>query len=657
MFCRFIKPNWAVKKLANGENNPDFKEEIQGPNVVEKFASKEEALQYNKKGYNIYYFPNHPSKNIYSDEIKYMSGKYIDTFNYVFIDMDLKDEIYSSKEQFIKLLTNSMLHPNKIVVSGNGVHAYWKVSDLTREDYLKIQFALINLYKTDESVWTVLQLLRIPDSINTKIYRNPKKCETVYENNESFTVSQFSDLIENITETQQEKIKRHCDKLDGNIQINLGHDVNIDEIPDKFIELTTSNSILQKLFFEPKELYKDRSAADYRLACTLFSKGFKLKEVLAVISNTQKALEKGLSRHAYAELTVEKAYPKKKGFNFKTVKQRLSEGIKELTGEPVKGPYFLDYGVLHNSWKKSQILGMIAGTGVGKTAMSLKIFKEMIINNPNDDELFVFFTLEMPESEIIERWNAMTKNNPNLTDRLYVIGNEDEEGEPRNIGIQEIYEYCEYIKDTTGKKIKSVAIDHFMIMGTHIDMNKKYTFGANSERDSGRGSVRTLSPNMLATQLKQLSKMLNTFMIVLTQTTKGKGVGDLPIDKDGAYGVSQYENIMDYVLTLWQPLMRVNDQLPERFTAWQYAKIRNKHKNDKIQTNQYKLLIYDLDSGDFTSLTQENLDTFHEWLPKANEIRKNHEKRQPNSYSITIDKQTMERLHSKLKLIGKVDES
>src|SRR5690606_16230654 len=96
-----------------------------------------------------------------------------------------------------------------------------------------------------------------------------------------------------------------------------------------------------------------------------------------------------------------------------------------------------------------------------------------------------------------------------------------------------------------------------------------------------------------------------------TQTTKEKqGAGDLPIGVDGAYGISQYENIMDRIITIWQPLRLVQNQCKYNFLAWQYVKIRNKHPNDKIQTFEPKLLTFDLSTGDLRVSTQEEYQEF-----------------------------------------------
>jgi len=175
-------------------------------------------------------------------------------------------------------------------------------------------------------------------------------------------------------------------------------------------------------------------------------------------------------------------------------------------------------------------------------------------------------------------------------------------------------------------------------------LRKKYTFGIQSEDQGGWGDIRTLSANSLATQLKTVAKILDVFLLVLTQTTKEKGVGDLPIGKDGAYGISQYENIMDYIITIWQPLMRVHKDTPHRFLAYQYAKIRHKNKHDKIHELEPKLLTYQSDTGDLTCPTEEEYIAFTEMLPRAVEARNNEQKKTMNQYSRTVNLEEVQNL-------------
>lgn len=653
VFYRLIKPDWAVPTKANNEPNPDFVRAIEGPNTYEGCFDAEFVNQKNNEGYNCYWFPNHPSTDVYATGLKHLSGKVIDVFDYVFVDMDLKDGIYESVDHFIQTLNNFQVKPTIVVKSGNGVHAYWRMKNLSRDEYVFTQMALLNHFKTDPSVWTVLQLMRVPGSLNTKVIDNFKQAEVAQDistGEEYENIGVFPPEIFNIPDNLKMKVQRHVDKLDGKLTMEFNKDVNLEELPQSFIDLMEKKPKIQELFEDPYS-YGDRSSADMALANLLFNNNIPKDEALQVLCNTQKAMSKGAYRKEYAEGTISKVYTDRVQKNppmniaaatrpskFRSVGEIINSEEQPLRGRLVNGPVGLDTGPLVKNWRTTQVCGLIAGTGVGKTAVTLWAFKEIIKNNPDNDDIFVFFTLEMPEVEIAERWESLVGKDSPWSNRLYIIGNEDPHtGEPRNLGLQEIVEDVQELERQTGKKVRSMGLDHFGLIAKHIDTRKKYTFGILSEDQGGWGEVRTLSANRMATELKSVAKILDVFLLVLTQTTKEKGVGDLPIGKDGAYGISQYENIMDYIITIWQPLMRVHKDTPHRFLAYQYAKIRHKNKHDKIHELEPKLLTYQGDTGDLTCPTEDEYAAFKQWLPKATEARQNEQKKTINEYSRTID--------------------
>lgn len=654
MFYRLIKSDWAIPYLDKDKPNPKFKKEIQGPKIIEGCLTAEEVKQLNELGYNAYWFPNHPDTNVYQTEgIRHLRGKHIKVFNYVFVDMDLKDGVYNKVEDFIEVLAQFPVKPTMTVKSGHGVHAYWQINGLNREAYVLTQLALLRHFKTDESVWTVLQLMRVPGSLNTKEIDNYRVAdvEPSVSSGQTYELNQFPSEIFNLSEEDQNRAQNHINKLDGRAQVDLGHDVDVNELPQSFVNLIAQDKGLYDLFYDPIAAYGDRSGADMKLANILFQKKFPKKEALLVIANTQKALDKGAYRLQYAQDTIDKAYVERTKNKFMTVGQMLRTGHKTVERTPVFGPDVFD--CLVNKWSKKQVLGLVAGSGVGKTAVTLFIIKCMIENNPDNDDVFVFISLEMPAAEIVERWVQLVGKDSPLADRLYVIDTEDDEtGDQRTVGLQEVYEYCMDIKMATGKEIGVVAIDHIGIISKHVDTTKDYTFGIESEQMAGWGQIKTMSMANLATQLKTLAKMLNTFVIPLTQTTKAKGLGYTPLGKDAAFGISQYENIVDYMLTLWQPLMLVQDQLETRFLAWQYAKIRHQHKDDIIKPNSYKLLVYDMASGALIPPDEEQYQEFARLLPIAQERAKEKENKVETQYTRSLSLESLNQISQKLQLVA-----
>lgn len=657
-FFRLIKPDWGKPSLANGEANPSFIKEVKGPDTYEGSDYAQDFIdEKNKEGYNVYFFPNHPSTNVYEAGVKHLSGKHIDTFEYVFVDMDLKDKVYATKEEFITKVSEFPLKPTFVVDSGNGVHAYWQVSDLSRDLYVFMQLGLINHFKTDESVFTTLQLMRFPNSLNTKKYGQPVQAAIVdgVSSGAIYQSSDFPEFVFALPEEAQVRGQNHVNKLDGKLKINLPEFANLDELPDKFISfiLDPVNELAYNLFYQPKQTHGDRSGADMKLANILFRANFNRKECLAVIANTEKALGKNHHRFQYAEMTVDKIYQEKLTSKFKTVGQfiRTNEHEKHL-GDLVRGPHYMDSGVLGEPWRKKELMGLIAGTGVGKTSMTLEIMKDSIENNVDNDDVYIFFSLEMTEAQITKRWINLVGSSSPLADRLYVIGNYDEKNSPRNIGLQEIMEYTQEIKKLSGKNVGIMAIDHIGIVSKHIDTRKKYTFGIKSQTDAGWGDIRTLGLDAVASQMKALANMLDTYILVLTQTTKDKGAGDLPIGKDGAFGISAYENIMDRIVTLWQPLSKVQAMSKTSFMAWQYVKIREKHPDDKIKENEPKLMTYEIGSGDIRQTTPQEYEEFKTLLPAAIQAREDMVKKKGNlGYTINVPMDVINKHKASLGLV------
>lgn len=640
-FYRLVKPRWAQPTLANGEPNPEFVEAIDGPNTFEGAGFTPEFLQEkNNLGYNIYFFPNHPSRDVYAEGVKYLNGKNIDVFNFVFVDMDLKDGKYKDKQEFIDKVSQFPLKPTMVVDSGNGVHAYWRVSDLERSSYVITSLALIKYFDTDPSIWTVLQLMRVPQYYNTKKHKNYVQARLLeeYSSGATYSIKDFPQEIYQLDEKTVNKAQNHVNRLEGKLEIEFGSEVNVDEIPDKFVDLMLENPEIAGIFRDPKGTVGDRSSADMKLANILFNKGFDVKEALAVISNTQKALEKGSHRRDYAQMTVSKVYSDRPKNKFKTVSEYLRDEANKILEKQIFGPYYIDYEVLGETWRRKELLGIIAGPGIGKTAFALNIIRDVINNNPHNDDVYCFFSLEMSKGQVIKRWLKLVGPNSPLADRLYVIDTQDEKtGMPRPIGLQELYEYMTEIRQVTGKHIGAFVVDHFHIISSHINVHKKPNFGIQSEQNTGFGDIRNLSMNGLATQLKSLVKTLDSFGIILTQTTKEKGAGDLPIGRDGAYGVSQYEWIMDWIVTIWQPLMRVQNLSKNHFLAFQYAKMREKNPKDKIKEYDPKLLTFEMETGNLKVTTQQEYEEFVALLPAANDAREALAKKKPGGYSIQLN--------------------
>lgn len=637
-YFRLIKPVWGKPLLSNGKSNPNFLKEIPGEDNIEVIDPDVSFLQSkNEEGYNIYFLPNRPSVDVHVKGIPFANGRHVDDYRFIFIDMDLKDGIFETKEQFLEVIEAFPIKPTMTVDSGNGIHVYWAISDLSRDTYVMAQIMLIEFFKTDDSIFTTLQLMRCPGFNNTKVldafkpaFLIDRLCTDV-----SYALSDVLYHLEPPSQEGQDRAMLHLNKLDGKLNIKISDKIDIDELPESFLALMEKNETIKNLFNDARSFGKDRSSGDMKLANDLRKYGLSKEDALLVLANTEKALERGSARLSYAQNTIGKVYIDKLHTKYQSVGDILNTPEEDWDlGDLINGPHYMDTEVLHYHWRKRELLGVIGGTGMGKTSFILNTIRDIIKNNPDNDDLHVIFSLEMEKVEIAEKWKELVGGDVNLAHRLIVVDNYDESGNPRNLGLQEMLEIALEIKQLSTKKIGTTTIDHIGIIGKQIDVRKRHKFSIDSEQHSGFGNVRTLSLATLANQLKPLARMIDTFLIVLTQTTKEKGAGDTPIYKDGAYGISNYENIMDRIITIWQPLSKIKAQTHLRFLAWQYAKIRKIHKNDKIFTETPHLLTYDSASGNLKLSTPEEYTQFEELKPKADALRAQIAKKQGVQYSL-----------------------
>ena len=301
--------------------------------------------------------------------------------------------------------------------------------------------------------------------------------------------------------------------------------------------------------------------------------------------------------------------------NATTLMSKESDGI---TRRPICGPLYLDF--LNYRWAKTQVLGLIGGTGIGKTSLNLNILKDILNNNPN--EIAVLVSLEMSTPEILERWNSIIGRNKELSDRFFILDPYDtENNQVRILGIQDVFLFCDRLKKDTGKGLCCVSIDHIGLLDNCIDTTVEPTFGHIPRSRKSNKRIK-ISPQKSCDNLKKLSIILDTFLIVLSQTTKSKGRGYIPLFKDAAYGMSQFENICDFLIGLWQPLHLVNAASKIKFTAFQYSKIRHLSAKDLITTNQPLVLVHDLRDGSYTPPKRFEMDIFNELLINQLEVAK-----------------------------------
>ncbi len=312
---------------------------------------------------------------------------------------------------------------------------------------------------------------------------------------------------------------------------------------------------------------------------------------MSVLVNSAKALSRApVHRVSYAENIVDKIW------TFEITEDReglnLSHSVREILdkhGDAIKGERFPCYTYMDNTvsgLRLGQVIGLVAGSGVGKTAMALNMFKGFAENNPNYDHFFV--PLEQPGREIADRWRIICGDNTRLHDKVHILSNYNDDGSYRSLSFEDIKEYLLKFQKTTGRKIGCVVIDH---IGALKKGNK-----------DGRQSIEDICH-----QMKAFAIQTNTLLVMQSQSPREKaGIGDLELNKDAAYGTVYFESYCDYLITLWQPLKRCyNEPRCPTVTAFKFCKIRHKHPKDVIKEDIRYRLFFDGETGHMREMTQE----------------------------------------------------
>ncbi len=587
--CRLIAADWAMKQ------DPTL------PKVLEGVFTPKELKEHNKKGYNVYYLPNHPSTY---EKGTTVDGAHVDTFNWVFVDCDLKDGVYASKEDFYSKIGDEGIAPSKIVDSGNGVHVYWKVTDLDAKSYLRFQRRLMRLFDTDPAVGQLFQLMRLPEYLNVKKQDIKLMCEVLAESEVTYTSEELSKLLPPILKEDEEYCRHHYDRT-----YNLNQDQTpiSDELPAKFGKLLRKNP-------EAKELWAgeadDRSKNDFRLGHLMFANEFTKDEALSVLVNSAKALQRApIHRRSYAENIVNKIWTFELGTEEEKLELSMSVGeILQRSGDTIKGTEFRCHPRIDNTehgFRLGQVIGLVAGSGVGKTAFALNMFKWFAETNPDYNHFFI--PLEQPANEIADRWKTMCGANTALHEKVHVISNYDENGNFRHLSFDEIKDYILKFQKVTKKKVGCIVIDHIGAL------KKKGKEGENQDLMD------------ICHSMKAFAVQTNTLLVMQSQAPREKaGIGDLELNKDAAYGTVYFESYCDYLITIWQPLKRChdNDTCPT-VTAFKFCKIRHKKaKRDIIKEDVPYFIHFNSENEQMEDMTQDQITSFNYFLAQATNKRK-----------------------------------
>ncbi len=580
MLYRLIAPKWLNKPVLEGE------------------FTDHEIAKFNTQGYNIYYLPNHPASY---DRSHTINGSHIDHFEWVFVDFDLKSLTYKSKDDFIEAVCSSGIQPTRIVDSGNGVHVYWKVSSLDAMSYLRFQRRLIRLFNTDEAVGQLFQLMRKPGTVNTKIKDAYVECIQLYASEIQYTAEELDNLLPPITAEDEAYCEMHYNMTHG---LNQNNSPISDEIPPKFGELIKTNAEARDIWVNDTD---DRSKGDYRLGHLMFGSGFTREEALSVLVNSAKALQRSPThRRNYAQNIVNKIWTfelteDKAKEEFDTVRDILSQK------QTVKGVRFPCNKLIDDTvhgFRLGQVIGIIGGSGVGKTTLTLNAFLWFAEANPNYHHFF--FSLEQPVEEIAARIKTICQGNDALFDKIHIVSNYAKDDSFRHFSMDSIEEHLLSFKEKTGSQVGAVVVDHIGVLSKS---------DKNGEMEGLIG---------ICKRMKAVAQKLNCMLIMLSQAPREKaGIGDLELNKDAAFGTVFFESFVDYCICLWQPLKRAYAQGAPTVMAFKFAKIRHKKQGqDKIQEDTCYQLYFDPNTELLREMTQEEEISSKFYLGIATNLRK-----------------------------------
>lgn len=584
-YCRMIAPDWLLQK------HPSTRR------VLEGLFSDKDIKKYNNRGYNVYYLPNHP-KNYESGTV---DGSQIDVWSYVFVDYDCKSATYPSKDSFIEAIAESNVPPSRIVDSGGGVHVYWRVSDLDVKSYQRLSRRLMRKFNTDPATCMIFQLMRLSGTLNTKKENAYVPCVELYSDDVSYTSEELDSLLPQITPEDEQFCKEHYDRIFNKDQVTAIDDT----LPPKFGKLLRENHEAKAIWSSTSE---DRSKDDFRLGHLMFANDFTKEEATSVLVNTAKAMSRAPTHRVnYAQNIVDKIWT----FEATGSTEALSNSVEDIlrrSASTVKGTRFACHKRIDNTvhgFRLGQVIGLVAGSGVGKTAFALNLFRWFAQENPDYHHFFI--PLEQPDHEIADRWQTMCGDDTTLYKKVHIMSNYDQDGNFRHFSLDEIREYIVDWQKKTGNKVGCVVIDH-------IGALKKK--GSNDENQD----LMTICHSM-----KAFAVQTNTLLIMQSQTSREKaGIGDLELNKDAAYGTLFFESYCDYLITLWQPLKRCHmEEACPTVTAFKFCKIRHKKaKQDVIQEDVPYFFYFDSDQELLRDMTQDEKTSFDYFLPKATNKRK-----------------------------------
>lgn len=156
------------------------------------------VADFNRRGYGCYFGvtskrnPPGPGRRASEDGALWLTA--------LWADVDLKAGEYETVDDIQDALSKMHQTPTAVILSGGGVHAYWKIIPIlinrNNRDYIKrILQGLAKAIKGD-SVWDLSRVMRLPGTVNTKEGRGAAVCTIVHYTHYHYVLNDLANYAE-----------------------------------------------------------------------------------------------------------------------------------------------------------------------------------------------------------------------------------------------------------------------------------------------------------------------------------------------------------------------------------------------------------------------------------------------------------------------------
>lgn len=265
--------------------------------------------------------------------------------------------------------------------------------------------------------------------------------------------------------------------------------------------------------------------------------------------------------------------------------ETLTDSYKDFTKDIDKKKIKFGFPTLDDKIRGlriQELLTVIAGTGIGKSALALNLLLNFV---KNTKEIAVYFSLEMSSFGIAERIyqiqldcfgydveKRFINNNSEFIKQCYELKNSLNNliVIPSRISVNKIPSYIKIIELLKGKKVGLVCIDYVSLLDNPAFQRDEYL---------------KITDNMK--QLYGFAKTLNLAIINISQTSrfdvKGNSSG---LNIYSGKGSGEIENSSDYIITL----EKVSDDVNNSDEAKRISLINKYNKDLSEKTGEISLM-------------------------------------------------------------------